>query len=297
MTFPAVLSALRELILDRSQLPASYEERIEEYRRAFPALNADELEDLAKINPKGFKIYATSTFVGQRTLIRRYLEVSSALIEEFFTKKDESFRFLNLISDMHHARPWRSTSCDDLLRNFISYTTEDLVELAAGVPGLKQTLEFEFLEYLAVDTHLELEATEAIAITELADLDISVLLQAKFAVPTNAFVAEFDFRVAEYCRLFYASDKMLPSEGPKKERNWCAVGCGLDFRPTSISIDSWLFKYLANLSKDTWHSFSDLAEIFIENATPGQSEEQIFTDFMLKMVEAIKAGILVLRKP
>src|SRR5690606_16960159 len=72
MALHAVLSAVRQILLDFDTLPASAHARMSLYRERFKDLSTEEVEDLARIPSEKLAIYQETIFVGESNILRNH---------------------------------------------------------------------------------------------------------------------------------------------------------------------------------------------------------------------------------
>jgi len=122
MGLPDVLSAVRQLILDGIDLPACAGDRQKLYAIRFQGLSADELEDLAQMDPARLGLYTRSIFAAEGRMLTSYFPLTLHLLKRGWPHGIYSAR--ELAHRIHGVAPWRgihSPSLGTCLGEFIQH--------------------------------------------------------------------------------------------------------------------------------------------------------------------------------
>ena len=146
MPLADVLSAVRQLILDPIEIPADIESRRAAYGSRFPALRPEELDDLAKMEPRRIRTYTDSIFSGQTSVLEDKFEITFQLIaDRLKSGNDEKFYPFTFVREMHIKRPWRDAETEGLGRNLVEYLRADRPDIAEFVPEAAAAAVMELL--------------------------------------------------------------------------------------------------------------------------------------------------------
>src|SRR5690606_2413027 len=141
--------------------------------QSFEGLSDKELDDLAKIDPRGFRIYSNSIFVGEKRLIDNNFPLSINAIRRFWRELyGERFDLLWLVKKLHKVKPWHSTATTVLCRNFCEFICERYPELLSAAPYLEELLEFELLSRKIRRAPDDPLCKSAITLSEFAALSV-----------------------------------------------------------------------------------------------------------------------------
>lgn len=184
MALADVLSAIRVLVMDGESLPRDLEARKVFCERKFPALSAEELEDLARMDPERLAIYTRSIFIQESRMLERHFPATVEVLRELW--KDVLFSTLDLralVQDLHHKVPWRTPHTKDFGANFVEYIETHLGPLVHIKKDLSHLARVELARLEVrreLDEHDFKGAAEA---QHLAQLSVESLLSSTVKIP------------------------------------------------------------------------------------------------------------------
>lgn len=300
MALAGVLSAVRELILDDVAIPANQDERRTAYRERFSTLSADEIDDLAKMDPQRLGIYTTSVFSAESSILKNYFPCTMAIVEKHYEDAIgtpfDSFRFCRAI---HATFPWRGIHSDGLGRCFLNYLSSCCAGLLVKEPAL---LEMAALEQASLEIRKapngSYRAQPGLMSEIIATMTVDALLETPIIVPQLVHRLDCHFQV-RYARSYFLShDRTLPdciAEGA------CSLvgGRPADYGSAWEEVPSSLADLIISLQSESdpaQRSISALASRFVE-CVPEAAESEVFNDFIKMLGTLVQAGVVVVLYP
>lgn len=308
MALPAYLSALREMILDSDPVEAADLQR-DALAQRFPHLNQSELSDFAEMDPARLRVYTDLIFAGERSTLEYVYPASLAVIHRLRrTAGDEQSPRLadfEMVRELHHWRPWRSSSQRELAANFEAFIHARRQEWLLAWAGLADLLDFERTElevFYAADPPFE--RVTAAKLNELSNLTVEALLMLRVAVPSYVALRTYAFDIPAFITNWRRTRELsdpLPLAEASTDRIRPAVRfvCGRD---TETLLPSWHRlggehnPLLTEITRDAPLIVDDLARHFLA-ARPSDDrhcEETLFAEFFELLAEWFRSGILML---
>lgn len=301
MALPQFLTAMRQLIVDETELPSDAAERRRWMRAQFADLSASEVDRLLAMPPERVEVYRHTIFSGMRGQAEAYLPLATAMIErarrsiappklgaadkgapdnECGDRVDEPdpLELFELMRDMHRRMPWRSHSSRELARNFQAYMQRDHQPLLEAWPMITDLLEYEAtgLEvYFAADvdealwqplTREDFDALLALEVGEL--LETPVLCPAFVQVRNFAHdVAGMNSHWLEHESLPEDDSALFAEASPSASDGGFTLACGRHFLSLAAiwaELDDATEATLARLPRDKPFTLNDLANVYLE---------------------------------
>ena len=299
MPLADVLSAVRQLILDPIEIPADLESRRAEYGSRFPALRPEEIEDLAKMEPRRIRTYTDSIFSGQTTVLEDKFEITFQLIaERLKTAKGDKFYPFTFVREMHNKRPWRDVNTEGLGRNLVEYLRSDRPDIAEFAPEAAAVAEMELLSLQVIRAQDEaLSARDTIPPGQLQALPVGALMELDLIVPAAVQFAVFDFDVPALRRFFYRNEKTLPDEPKERRTVYAAAGRDSEFYICWRELAPTVFEWLRSIKRSEPVTIEQLAGVVAESMPPGSEEVEVFRKFFELASDLSQAGIVILQRP
>jgi len=297
MALKDFLSAVRVIILDLEDLPEEYGKRHALYRHTFPKLLAEEIEDLAKIDPQRFKTYTTSIFLGESGILDNHFDLTLALLKkhwgEFFPGEFDKY---TLVRALHKARPWDSSRAHGFAKNFLSFLSDDLPALRSKYPVILDAARLELLN-LEVKRHPnpQFSAQHSLAKEDIAALAVAELLNLPFYIPPYARFGRFAYDVTTARRALLMNEGKLSSEISHTE-TFCIGGRTVKNLARWINLPQEVWLFLQGRANSSAVELGALAEQFIGSADQSRPEEILFREFMELLLNLMDGGIVVVRK-
>ncbi len=296
MALNAVLSAMREIILDTPPLPSTENERLKFFERRFPALSKEEREDLAKIDPQRFEIYTTSIFSGEKGILEKHFRITFALLARFWPKiYNQPFNAFSFVKELHALRPWRGNKTTALANCFLAHISQDRPELTRMLPYIEELAELEYLNLLIKRTPSEnVSAANSLSSSAIAELTVEELLAKSITIPSYVQLYRFTYNITTYWREYYNNHKSLPELAPIKLITWAVGGRTLHNFVSWSELSPNIYQLLESRPRTTTISVAELAENFLEHAAPEQSEELLFAAFMQELQGMLSVGMEII---
>lgn len=298
MALPAVLSAMREIILDEPKLPADAGERRALYSHIFPNLTSDELEDLSKIAPQGFQVYSNSIYVGEKNLIANNFPISIAVLKNHWsTITSQPFSLLSFMKELHKSKPWRSTTTMALCRNFSDYLHEAYPTLFESAPYLSDLLHLELctrkIKKLPDDSKPPRASLPAKLLTAVT---VGDLMESQFSIPTPNTFCKFAHDVITAREAFINSGGVFPDSVE-------AVGTTAALSRNERGYARWsrlsdqLYTFFVSQPRLTTLPVESRAEIIVEEKGIGSdSEEALLSLFLISLAVLVENGVILLHR-
>jgi len=297
MALAGVLSAMRELILDFDEIPATEGERIKAYRKLFPALEIEEVEDLAKIPGEKWGTYTSSIFNGEREVLRNRFNITLTVLEKNWQAVfGEVFNSYRVIRQLHKARPWKSSVTQALGENFCIFISEELSELVVQAPEIESVARLELLN-LSIRRDLD-DASggprDSIDREQFGRLTVAEVMDLGFTIPSCVKFEIFEFDAVEAYHYFYRHEELLPDTVEEKT----VFGAGArnsDNCPRWLEVTEGVFTFLDGLDRSVPERLSSLAEAYLEDCADGITEEDVFVGMLEQVVNLVETGVIVVR--
>lgn len=297
MSLADVLSATRELIFSRYEIPSALAERTTFYRERFPALTPEELEDLAKIDPARLRIYTGTVYAGERNTLRMHFPLTFALLKRAM---GDDFDSMELIKDVHERYPWSHHSTKDLAERFARYIANDVPRLVERDPFLPDVARMEVLDLeiaRAEDTD-----GEAVEPAVLGTLTVGDLLELDLVIPVATRTLRASCDVLAVRRAYFAADNEQDFVMPDYERRDTFLVGGRNAAnyvrwvevPESVLA---LFEELASGTAPSPVGVQLLADAFVSSDRGpdggNQAEEELFAEFVAMLRSLLERGLLL----
>lgn len=296
MALPDVLSAMRSIILDPLQIPAEREERHSYYRSQFPKLSEIELEDLAKIEPKGFGVYTHSIFTAERGIIHNHFPITYAVLERSWERAyAEELDGYRMVRRMHELKPWRSATTHSLASIFVAHLREDLPELQRVAPELNEIAQLELMT-LEVKRHPNDENVETrkfVSMEETSRATVEALMEMQLSIPGCARFVEQERNVVETYREYHRSREY---QKPEESRTMAAGSRNRFNVPKWIGIGAGAFDLLKSKERMQPFAVTELAESVIADLDPESSEEAMFLAFLQALMGLVETGVVLMER-
>lgn len=297
MALAALLSAMKEIILDIPDLPEGQDERQAYIKKSFPKLSEHEAEDLAKIQPSKFKIYTNSIFSSERDLLKRNFAMTIETLQKYWGNlSNKPFNMLQLVKDLHKISPWKSTHTVDLGRNFVEYIKNDLKKIKEYAPFIFELAEMELLLRLVRRSPDDgIMPKNSLALDELNAMTVEALLDLNYQIPTCVEFTDFNYDLIEARASFNENDKKTPEFiAPKKI--YCSLSRNRDALQRWTEYAENFYQILKTDIRGTPLPLAGLAEKFLETADQRKSEEDLFKEFLETVYRCVETGVLVIQK-
>lgn len=296
MALSGVLSAMRELLLDYEELPATVEARKETYREWFPELQTEEIEDLAKIPAEKIKIYTGTIFQGEASVVKNHfaatLEIVSRNWKDITGQNFDAYRF---IRRMHKSRPWKDTTTNGLLENVQEHLREDIPQIGEKEPAIYDLSRFEYERLQIKRSPDETPGIrESLSRADLINFTVEELLSLIMIRSTTSKLESFSYDVVDAFHSFYKSGSL--SEEIAEKTVYAAGARDREQLARWYTCDSSLFSFLSSLAPGEACTVEQLAAFFLENLTE-KTQEEVFQQFILTLADLNDCGIIILIEP
>lgn len=297
MSLSDVLTAVRKLILDPIDLPEDAEARRADYSSRFPKLKAEEIEDLAKMDPRRIRTYTDSIFSGQTSILEDKFEITfaviSACLESQFKEKFYPFDFVRAV---HAARPWLDNATEALGRNLIEYLKNDRPEIIAAAPEVLDAAEIELASLLVIRAPNDIvSARDSLKRAELEALPVARLMEVEMIVPSYVQLRKFEFDAPSLRRAFYDGGKKLPEKRIEKRPVLAAAGRNYEFFVRWRELSQPVFDLLSELQRSVPTPLEELAAAVTDTLPPETDEVEAFRAFYVQASDLAESGIIILR--
>ena len=299
MALAAVLSAMREIILDFDGLPSTFDARKAQYAESCPGLTEPELEDLAKILPERWQVYTHSIFSGEASVLRNHLPVTLALLEYNYPKDNaKGFDLYDLVRRSHKVRPWRDNITETLVHNFKIFLEEDMGPALSKISALQDmaTLELTTLQ-IKRDSQRFFKHEDSQLISTIAGMSVDRILGGSYKISTLARFVRFDRDVLAFRKQYWAMDRKLDGSSPVKREVFAVGGRSNDNTVNWEEINRFEMDLLSGASREVSYRIEDWAEGFGSNQTSSQPEEELFVSFLSRLLKLSAAGVIQLELP
>lgn len=296
MALPAVLSAIREIILNEPELPRVEGERRLKIRAIFPQLTAEEADDLARINPDGFTVYTSSIFSGERNLLFRNFPMTIEYLRRNWKVISQGdFDILSLTKAVHRKYPWKSSSPVELCRNFKLFIKSELGEIVTAAPFIPDVAKLELmLRIVRRSPDNEIMPTESLQAEELARLTVGEVLSRSFIIPTFVELSTFSYD-AVAARSEYLSQGKFTPETVSERVNYQALSRNRDCDLKWCELPRPIFLFLSKSPRAQKIPLSDLAEEFISTSAAAEDEQAAFREFIGLVANSINSGVMIIQ--
>ena len=297
MALAGVLSAMRELLLDKDDLPSSVEERLSTYREWFPDLTDEEIDDLAKIPGEKIKVYTGTIFQGESSVIANHLEVTLAIVRTYWKEiTGQRFDTYRFIRRTHKSRPWKDNTTNGLLENVMRHIKEDIPQLQSLAPWVTDMADFEYLRLQIKRTPDETpDIRSSLSREDLANVTVEELLGLTMLRSETSRLQTFPYDVVSAYMHYYRHDETLPDEVEKKT-TYAVGGRGRNQLSQWYLCDALLYSYLQELPIGQATMVESLAAFFLENLQH-KPQEEVFQEFIKTLADLNDIGVLLLLPP
>lgn len=295
MALAGVLSAIKDLVLNAPSLPNSKEEREILYKEKFIKLSEEEIEDLAKIEPKQLKIYTMTIFNGEKSGLNNHFKMTLALLKRNWEKlEDFPYNEFELVKQIYKVRPWKSNKFRDLAEIFKDYLLINKVEYSEQIPELFDVLNFE-ITIMDTRRHLNdggLEAYDSIKLSELHKMTVMEVMSLKYQVPKYNHFLHFSFDILKTHSNFRKTKELIKEIPRANQFAICSRNIKMLTRWTNVS--ELLWKHLKSLERNQSKELAELADIADELFPDAENEEILFAEFIEQIAVLVKHGAMIL---
>lgn len=297
MALAGVLSAMREIILDIDDIPATERERLASYRARFPALSQAEVEDLAKIPGERFKTYTSSIFNGERTILQNRFRVSFAILRKHWEPVyREEFNAFRLVRDLHRRSPWKSHATVDLIDAFAADLIDQRPELLAVAPHLGEVATLERTVFHVHENPDDVVRPAAsLSREEYSALTVPQVMELTFLIPSCARFLRLNYDAVKCVRSFYRDDHQL---GEEVNRGPVFVAAARDVRQNVLweYLTEPVYSFLVGEGRAEPLPISNLAETYLASLGDGIAESEAFLGFLRMAIDLAETGIIIVKR-
>jgi hypothetical protein len=297
MALAAVLSAMKELILDAPALPEEQSVREKYIKKSFPDLKDTEAEDLAKIPPAKFKIYTNSIFSSERDLIQTNFGMTIEYLKKYWKEEARGeFNLFQIIKELHKKRPWKSTHTVDLGRNFVDFVKNDLKRIQKKAPFINELAEMELLlRIVRRSSDDEIMPKHSLTGADISAKTVEEILNLSYIIPTCVEFTVFNYSLIEARSAFVDSDKKDLPKKIKPRKEFCSLSRNFEALQRWTEYDENFYDILSTHERQKPQPLSVLAEKFLEKSDDSRSEEDLFKEFIEVVYRCIKTGVLIVK--
>jgi hypothetical protein len=285
MALAEMLSALRTIILDVPELPASQSERVKSFRGLFPALSNEEIEDLSHLPPERLQIYTRSIFSGERSLLLNNFKLTFAFMSREAAGGAALFASAELAREVHRQFPWKTSTTPGLIESFMNFLTGypfssiEERETALDIATFEKSLFFI--------RRSEANLTPAGPTkSDLSERTVGEILEIPLSLPANSMVQKSSCDLAALSQSFTTHNGRLPEDVVRRPC-WFALGRDHQHRTRWLEIPESVFHFLSeNFARTA--TLGDLAGAFVESLDSGIPEKRafgLFLDFACALAE------------
>ncbi len=278
MALHAMLSAMKELILNADPLPESVTERRKVYEIRFPELSSNELEDLAALPPGALATYSNSIFSGERGIIQNHFRISLMLLDRGWQKLHlKKFSLFEYMKGLHRRRPWKSYRTEFLLEIF-ARDLQQQQELLRVEPALSDCAEFEYINFLIkrIKPAFSLEDYTVASDLKLETLSVEELLSLQIVLaPFTQFL-----KLGHDINSIYSNPPGYVLEDPILAGQYHAIGAR-----DQAGLARWayvpeqVFELLKGYSSQKIFSAEEIAQSLAQSSN-ASSEQALFIEFL-----------------
>ena len=257
----------------------------------------EEVEDLAKIEPKKLGMYTMTIFNGEKSGLNNHFKMTLALLKRHWDKlSDRPYNEFELVKEIHKVRPWKSNKFRDLAENFKIYLLEDEDKFTKEISELFDTVTFETT---VMDTrrHLNtggLEAKDSLALAEISQMTVPDLLALSYQMPAYNHFLNFSHDMVA-TKNYFKKEKELPEEILKT--NQFAI-CSRNIKMISrwTAVPELLWSNLKDHKRNASKELAELADIADELFPDIENEKVLFSKFIEQIAALVNHGAIVLFK-
>ncbi len=292
MALAAVLSAVRELILETDRIPEDEFGRRAEYRERFPALSPLEIEDLAKIVPQKIRTYTSTIFNGEKNILRDLFSGTIALLKSQWKKcYGTPFDLFEFTKDLNRKCPWHGNATVVLAEGLVRYIQEHRPEIVREAPEILDIMKFELfsmkIRRLAEARHEQVLSSR----DSLSKLTVAELMALRFKLnPPYAFV-RFDHNVIGELQSYYRDD-FFPAVLERRPQ-YSVVSRNSHNRLRWRELSAQLFEFLNSIGPSESRTLEELALVFAALNPTLPSEQELFTGFITLILGLMDDGVVV----
>jgi len=280
MALAAVLSAMRELILDIDSIPYIESDRQTSYANWFPDLAPEELEDLAKIPPKKLKIYTATIFTGESSVFKNHFKMTIKILDKAWQELNLSpLNLVQFTKLVHKKRPWKSYQTQNLVDNFQQVIANDLPDLIQAYPYLP---DLALVEATAVKIKRKPDTDQtknAVTLSEILDKTVQELMSLKLSVKPSCHFLTLNFDVYNSYYMFYT--KQVGFNEPEESLNYVLGSRNSDNEVRWTRVSQAIFDLLKTQREVL---LGTLAEAFLSDCPSDAALEDNFQEFIKLVV-------------
>jgi hypothetical protein len=298
MALAQFLSAVRVLIMDTEDLPNERSTRAALYRKLFPELSAEEIEDLSAVPPEKLGLYTSTIFHGERGMISNHFPCTLSMMKRSWEEAfGEPLHLYSFIREMHQAFPWKSNRTVDFAANFLQYlSSKKLSALLALESALLAMATLENSKLLIKRYPDEpVSSKDSLPKNEIAQMTVEELLKLHCVIPKSARLSSYEYDVVSTSHYFHTHNRSLPKH-IEHRRVSAAGGRNRKLRPGFTELPEAICNILQDHPRATPFALEGLAEQFVTTAPPATSEEEVFSKFLSLILDLSDCGALVTMK-
>lgn len=300
MTYHAVLTSIRELILDGIELPVSESQRCALLLQRNPDLSLAEAEDLAKIDPKHLQIYSNSIFAQERSVLRDKYQLSFALIKVRWRQRHgSSFDFFELVKQQHKLAPWRDNKTESLIRNFHDFVLTHRADLVELIVELKDALRFELRQALISRSVLSDPISNQTSLLALSEMSIADALALKVELAPNSSAQSWDYDIYQLKKRFRIEGDSALLEPAIHSPHAMIISRSPELAVVCNQVPKGFVSALSDISANgkvnrKTSLMQELATCFLEQQTSLRAENELFTDFIQLIAKLVRDNAVIL---
>ena len=290
MALQAVLTALRQLILDETSLPNSIEERVKLFKSRFVGLSEDEIQDLAKMPPQRLGVYTHSVFTAEGNILQGAFPLTVAALRSWWPSAWGPFSTFALARRVHSRAPWRGIHSMSLGRSLLTFIDAECSEAAARFPWLEDGARYEQATLEIRKAPNESIAPQPMSVLqEISHLTVEALLGTPVYVPSLLHSLSLKYDVIPLRR--QVADGGLLSECLRREQ--VVVGARPnDYGVAWIEVPEPVSETLCRCRGGS-AAIGVLAEAYLSQSA-ADTEQEAFSAFCSMLRDLVSSGSLSL---
>ena len=294
MAMADVLTAVRELILVNSALPAAFADRVEMLGNRFPGLTEQERADLASIPTARLQVYTRLVLNGEVAMLEWVYPMSMAAIRRLAGVPADQRRTFDrdLIQQMQRWRSWGSDSTRELAALFADFVRSQrayLVDRWRGLIDLMAMEQAALTVFYAEDVAASPFDGEA-----LIGLSVGELMDQRIIVPPYVETHSLRYDVLRILDT-WRDTGALPEDWPAPAGTLAACGRNVDsLMPEWVRLDAADHAALESAGHHAT-TLETLAEAYVEAMPEADrtDEEALFKQFFTALARWCQAGIVL----
>jgi hypothetical protein len=257
----------------------------------------EEVIDLARIRPEQLRIYTSTIFSGERTLLNNLFPlVFGRLDQAWISKTGESLDKLELVRDVHDSFPWKGSDTRELVSSFVQYVIGQRNDWYQEAPDLRDIviLELKSFEIARVPDGMWSLASRP-DLDSLNQLTVNELMELHFVVPASARFATFEYDVLSL-RSVYNASLRIPKRGAVKESVYAFGGRSSKQHVVWLKLKRSIYDYLRGLGIEEPRSLRELAQVVINSYSEilNEDDRYQFQLFGQELERMLAAGVIAI---